>query len=875
MGPGHVAEMISRPPLVERADLLDALTRLADEVGRGRGRLVLLSGEAGVGKSALVAALADRVPRSLVVRRGGCDNVTTPAPLGPFLEAVPELADIPAPTHGEDNAVLFRAATEALGAQPSLVVLEDVHWADGASLDLLRHLGRRIDRTGVVIVATFRSDELDPAHPLRVVLGDLATTPGVERLEVPPLSPAGVEQLAAGTVVDPTGLYARTGGNAFYVTEVLASGTDELPGTVTDAVLARAARLSDGARRTLEAAAVLGPGTDAVLLAHVAARPVEDVDECVARGVLVRHGDTVAFRHELARRAIEATTSFAARRGLHAAALAALVDRGSRDDRRLAHHAEACGDRDAVLAHGLAAADLARILGAHREAAEHYRQVADVLPADAPERADVLDRLANALCLTGHPQEALEVEHAALELHRARQDPVGAGRALRWISRLSWMLGRGAVASQFAHRAIETLEPLGRGHELAMAYSNLAQIHMLSDDVVAAREWGGRALAIADELDDSFVRAHALNNVGTALATGERLDVGTAMLRESLDIALVNGFVDHAARAYCNLSVTLAIHRRYADAEQAMDEGIAYCADRDLDYYGDYITAMRAKTAVERGAFEEAEHLTDRLLAIPHLSVVARIPTVTCRGLLAAVRGEDPTALLAEARRLSKETREPQRLVPVALAVAEAAWIAGRPAEVVSVLDDLWSGNTGQPQAWRTGELGWWLRLVGDTRELPGPAAGPFALMLAGRHREAALTWRELGSPLWAARALATSDDVEDVRRGVGELEALGATGLRNAVLADRRRRGLPAVRGPRPASAEHPAGLTTREVEVLELLAAGLTNAQISAALFVSPKTAGHHVSAVLRKLDAPNRSRAVAVATARGLVGGGAEVG
>jgi DNA-binding CsgD family transcriptional regulator/tetratricopeptide (TPR) repeat protein len=872
---GHVVDTITRPPLVERADLLATMTRLAGEVSRGRGHLVLLSGEAGVGKSALVEALVDAVPTTLDVRRGGCDNVTTPAPLGPFLEAVPELAEVPAPRHGEDNAVLFRAATEALGARPSLVVLEDVHWADGASLDLLRHLGRRIDRTGVVIVATFRSDELGPAHPLRVVLGDLATAAGVERLEVPALTPAGVQQLAAGTVVDATGLHARTGGNAFYVTEVLASGADELPDTVTDAVLARAARLSAGARRTLEAAAVLGPGTDAVLLADVADRPVPCVDECVARGVLVRDGDTVAFRHELARRAIEATTSFATRRDLHAAALAALVARGSHDDRRLAHHAEACGDRDAVLAHGLAAAELARSLGAHREAAEHYRQVADVLPADALERADVLGQLANALCLTGHPQEALEVQHRGLELHRAAQDAVGAGRALRWISRLSWMLGRGAVSGQFAHRAIETLEPLGRSHELAMAYSNLAQIYMLSDDVVGAREWGGRALAIADELDDSFIRAHALNNVGTALATGEQLDVGTGMLRESLDIALVNGFVDHAARAYCNLSVTLATHRHYAAAEQVMDEGIAYCADRDLDYYGDYVTAMRAKTAVERGAFDEAGRLADRLLAIPHLSVVARIPTLTCRGLLAAVRGEDPTALLAEARRLSKETREPQRLVPVALAVAEAAWITGRPDEVVSVLDDLWRGNIGQPQAWRTGELGWWLHLVGDTRELPGPAAGPFALMLAGRHREAARAWRELGSPLWAAKALATSDDVEDVRRGVGELEALGATGLRDAVLADRRRRGLPSVRGPRPASAEHPAGLTTREVEVLELLAAGLTNAQISEALFVSPKTAGHHVSAVLRKLDAPSRSRAVAVATARGLLGRGPETG
>lgn len=859
-----------RSRLVERDDLLAALTRIAAGATGHHGTLVLLSGEAGVGKTALVQALADALPSSLTLRRGACDNVTTPAPLGPFLEAAPELNEVPFSANYEDNAVLFRAASDVLSASPSVVVLEDMHWADGASLDLLRYLGRRIDRLDLALVVTFRNDEIVADHPLRIVLGDLATAAGAVRISVPALTPSGVEQLATavGSGLDASTLHARTGGNAFYVSEVLATGDDDVPATVRDAVLARVSRLGEGARRTLGAAAVLGPGAEADLLADVAGRPVSDIDECVARGVLVTDGVKVSFRHELARRAVEETLNLATRSELHACALTQLRLRGSVDDRRLAHHAEASGDRAAVLEHGPRAAELAAARGAHREAGEHYRTVLAALPPESAMRADVLDRLATELCLTGHAQEALDIEHQALEVHRAVGDVVGAGRALRWISRLSWMLGRGAVSDQFAHRAIEMLEPEGTGHELAMAYSNLAQIHMLSDDTAGAQLWGERALALAAELDDSFVRAHALNNVGSALATHEQVEDGVAMLRESLDIALGQGFVDHAAHAYCNLSVSLSVHRRFAEAEQVMTEGITYAAERDLDYYGDYITAMLAASAIERGAFADAERLTGRLLAIPHLAIVTRIPALTARALLDVVRGTGVGHDLVEARHLADATREPQRLLPVALASAESAWVAGDTHGMTSALDDLWARNAEQPHAWRTGELAWWLRAAGESRELPGPAAPPFDLMLRGCSREAAAMWRTIGSPLWAARALAASDDVDDVRHGLAELEALGAFGIRDAVLRDRHLQGLPGLRGPRPSSAAHSAGLTTREAEVLELLGQGMTNAEIAAALFVSTKTVGHHVSAVLRKLDASSRTRAVAVATARGLL-------
>jgi predicted ATPase len=551
MAANDMSGALPRALMVEREEIVEQLAAIADDAARGRGRLVLLSGEAGVGKTTLVEALLDSVADSLTIRRGASDNVTTPAPLGPFLEAVPELVDVSVPASGEDSSMLFRTATGVLSSPSSVVVLEDLHWADGASLDLLRHLGRRVDRMPLMLVVTFRSDELDDAHPLRMVLGDLATAPGVARIAVPALTRAGVEQLAVavGSGLDVAGLHERTGGNAFHVTEVLAAGSDEVPSTVRDAVLARVSRLSDGARRALDAAAVLGPGADVAILAAVADRPLSDVDECVARGMLRSDGSAVTFRHELARLAVEEALTLESRRELHSRALAELKKRDSTDDRRMAHHAQEADDRDALLEHSLRAADLAAARGAHREAAEHHKTVLGVLSAQSPRRPSVLDSLGNALCLLGRAEEALTIEHEALELHRSSQDPRGAGRSLRRISRLSWMLGRGAVSDQFARRAIEILEPEGPAHELAMAYSNLAQIHMLSEDAGAAGQWGERALAMASDLGDEFVRSHALNNVGSAIATTDDLETGCEMLRESLRIALDHGFVDHAARA--------------------------------------------------------------------------------------------------------------------------------------------------------------------------------------------------------------------------------------------------------------------------------------------------------------------------------------
>ncbi|HEX5165209.1 MAG TPA: AAA family ATPase, partial [Thermomicrobiales bacterium] len=228
--------------LLERGLHLAEFQRLLDGLPEDQGRLVFLGGEAGVGKTALVDALCGTVRPPVRVLRGGCDPLSTPRPLGPLVDIAGGLGDAVPPLLAEHQprAFAFRAVLDGLaGRDPALVIFEDVHWADEATLDLLRYLGRRIGPTRALLIATYRDDEVGSNHPLRVVLGDLATAPAIGRRSLAPLSLESVRELAAGSDLDPVRLHRQTAGNPFFVTEVLAAGEIGIPPTVRDAVMAR------------------------------------------------------------------------------------------------------------------------------------------------------------------------------------------------------------------------------------------------------------------------------------------------------------------------------------------------------------------------------------------------------------------------------------------------------------------------------------------------------------------------------------------------------------------------------------------------------------------------------------------------------------
>jgi DNA-binding CsgD family transcriptional regulator/tetratricopeptide (TPR) repeat protein len=855
--------------LLERDEPLAALRALLDDVLAGHGRLVFVGGQAGVGKTTLVTEFTAESAERAAVRRGSADNITTPAGLGAVVEAVPELAegiDGPAALH---RLSMFRRLRTVLSATPTIVVLEDVHWADRATLDLLVFIGRRLPDLPALIIATLRSDEVDQRHPLSVAMGDLATARGVSRLTLEPLTAFGVAALAAaaGSMLDPDDLFVSTGGNPFYVTEVLASSGSALPESVRDAVTARTARLSTEAQQVLTAAAVLGQRADVSLLVEVSGQEAWAVDECVRRGVLVGDGDGWTFRHEIARVAVEEAVLPAERQALHARALAVLRGHGGSDDRRLAYHAAESGDREATVRHAPRAAVRAARLGAHREAAEQYRLALRAIDPDAPERVDLLEALSYECHLTDQAAEALTARQQLLELLELRGDAAAIGATKRWLSRLSWYLGRGEDSERYAAEAVATLELLGESAALAMAYSNLSQLRMLDADVEEAVVLGRRAIEMAHRVGDVDVEIHALNNVGTALCIADDAVEGRRDLARSLDLALAADAQEHVARAYTNLGSTAVVNRRFVDADRQLRAGIAYCTERDLDSWSLYMVAFLARSLAEQGRLEEAAESAARILRQPHLSPISQIAAAVVGVQVAARRGADAPDLLAQATALAEGTGEAQRLLPVATARIELAWAQGRDDDLADAVHRGWAAAGGHPGIWDLGELAWWSSLAGVAYPPTTPVSEPFALMLAGSWTAAAEAWDALGAFWWAAIARVQSPELDEARVGAVALEAMGATAVRDRVFRDRRAQGLPIPRGPRGGTRGE--GLVSaREMDVLRLLVDGLTDAQIADELFLSPKTVGHHVSSLLRKLDEPTRARAVATAVRRGLV-------
>jgi len=858
--------------LYERAELLEQLAGLQRDAHRGPGRLALVSGEAGIGKTSLVEAFCEAHARTRVIR-GSCDAITPPRAFAPLVDIADTLGGPLAralSVSDRDGVLESFLATLRRHDRPTTIVLEDLHWADDATLDLVRVLGRRLRNLTVFIIATYRDDEVPADHPLRLALGDLPAGV-VTEIQVPPLSTSAIALMARGSDLDPAALHALTAGNPFFATEVIAIGSGRVPPSVRDAVLARAARLSAPARQALDAASVLGPRWAPELLKAVVGCEDRAIEECRARGMLREEAGLAAFRHDLAQQAVRDSLRPAERVRLNARALQVLRSGSAAvDPARLARHAVDAEDADAILVLAPAAGERAAALGAHREAAAHY---AAALPLaarmDRRRHAQLLEAYARECRITDRIDTAVSSQSEAIDRWHRLKDVRREGDCLQALSPMLWYAGDGERALEAAEQAVAMLEPVTpHGPELARAYAALAQRLTNAGDDERGPAMASRALRLANSIGEERVAVHALTTIGLSEAF-LGMETGWTRLEESAKRAKAAGLEEDAARALINLVETGRDLRRYDRADRFRDEAVAYVEDHDLDLYRRRLNGDLAELALERGQWDEAAERADALMTDSRTAPLIRAKGLAVIGRLRARRGDgDPWAPLDEALELVGPAGDHQDLCPTYAARTEAAWLQR---DVTRAAEEARRGlalATRYPNdVWWLGEAGFWAWRTGLIRELPGGTPLPYLLHATGHHHEAGIAWQRVGCPYHQAQALADSAEEADLRNALPLLNALDAQPLARVVRDRLRAIGARSIaRGPRRSTRRHPARLTEREVEVLAQLRDGRSNADIAERLVVSPKTVDHHVSAILRKLGVHDRAAAARRATKDG---------
>jgi DNA-binding CsgD family transcriptional regulator/tetratricopeptide (TPR) repeat protein len=849
--------------LLERGPQLQALREAMTDASTGDGLVLLVTGEPGIGKSTLVRAFLGELAPGTRVFVGACDDLTTPRALGPLRDAVRwrggPLADALAESGNREG--VFNAVIEELShpRDVTLLVVEDIHWADDATLDVLQYVVRRIDSVRALLVLTYRDEELTSEHPLLSLVGASAG-PRVRRLPLSRLSLNAVGELSAERHRDAEAIFAVSGGNPFFVTEMLSLDSDEVPATVVDAVLGRVQQLDADTRRAVERLSVI-PTNVPHRLVDALVGGLEPLSDAEQRGILRVDRERVSFRHEIARRALEQSLQGTRRLAYHRDVLAALRADPAADPAQVLHHAAAVGDVDVIVEVGPGVAEEASCAGAHRQSVGYLDLLLEHIDRFPTARqACLVENHAMESYWTGHVADAVASQRRAVELRRQLPDAEALGDALRWLSRIHWWEGDSEAAEANALEAIAILEAGAPDTAtLAMAYSAHAQLLMLALRDHEAVETAERAVALARRLGEDDVLSHALNNLGTSL---HRLDDarGKTLLQESLAVALRVGADEQACRAYVNLAWGVVDDHEYVEAARILDEGITFAEAREQIAFLSYLHGLRARLELEIGNVRAAEVDASYVLTLPAMTGVTTVPALCVMGRLQARRG-DPGAMatLDRAFVLARRSGELQRLAPVAVARAELAWLdaeIGRSREELRSAYERLVGEVGHADRLRL-ETAYWLWKTGAPVE--ETADHPWVLQIAGRWQEAAARWKELGCPYERALALSEGDDEAALLEALDIVDEMGADETARLFRRQLRERGVRTVpRGRTATTRANPAGLTERQVDVLNLMAEGLTNAEIADRLVVSIRTVDHHVSAILHKLDVSSRQEA-----------------
>ena len=858
--------------LLERGHELKVLRGGLRQAALGQGIGIAVAGESGAGKSAVVASALEDVGRGIRVLRGHCDPLHTPRPLGPFRGlGLSGLSGVETQA-GEGVARLPELCDRVyaeLAVQPTVLVIEDLHWLDEISAELLRFLARRIEAVPLALVVTYRDLEIGPRHPVRPLLGDFATLEGLQTLTLRPLSVDAVRELAVGTTLDPTRLHAVTAGNPFFVTAVVHEPDLPMPGSVRDAVLARIAEIEPEDLEVLQLVATAPDGLDDRVLPWlgVGLPSLRRLDDTA---LLTRSAAGLTFRHELTRLAILSTVPPGGAGVLHTRLLDGLERLEPRDPAVLTHHAVGARDAERALRHARAAAAEAIAASSNTEAAAFIQIALTNLPATAPpaERAVLLAQLTRQLYLTSRLSEAIVAARASIGLWEAAGVPAGVAEAHSAIAVLEHQSGRRRYSDEHAATARAIADTSGVPGTIARVHVDSAMMAVICSDLDHAAEWADRALSIAADagLEDLTIAARMMVEAGPCME-------GDAAARERIlewtHVARRGGWDEQAWRGYIVVFAADFRQCNVRGAERLVDEALVYVTDRDLRVARHWHLSFRALVHLGMGRWSAAREDAELVLADAETTFGSIWPHYVL-GLVALRCGEgDAIVALDDMWAKAVGIDDPQRLLSALCALAEAMWMTGRSdARVTDFAANRLSDLTLPDTRWSAGNLALWLRRLGIAVDVPERVADPYRLVLDGRYTEAAGWWRAAGDPFAEAMSYLDSPDPEHRVLAVALLDKAGAVGTADRLRVELRKDGMASVpQRPRESTRANPGGLTNRQFEVARLLAKGLSNNEIAERLYISLKTADHHVSAILAKLDVPNRRAVVTQAGELGL--------
>ncbi|MGV0643533.1 AAA family ATPase [Mycolicibacterium sp. XJ2546] len=856
--------------LTERARELGELTAAADDARNGAGGVVIVCGESGAGKTSFVDSFAQIWPDRERIIAAACDPLSTPRPLGPIHDLAEQLEDTTQELlrDGARPYEIYSAVFDDFSREPSVVVIDDLHWADQGTVDLLRFVLRRVHRTRSLVVGTVRDDEITTTHPMRALLGDVARAANAKSLTLPPLSIEAVTDLVGDSPIDPTWLHGITGGNAFFVTEMLDHAGTDLPTTVRDAILSRTVGLD-----VLEwdllylLACASGPIPDALLVSlGVTVPTLRALNELK----LIRRSDRgVAFRHDLCRLAVSSVIPPGAEPALHRRMIEAYESASLADPAVITHHVLGTGDPDRIR---LAASDAGRAAarsGAHRQAIEFYRIALDRGgPVSAHTEAELLELLAHEYFLTDQLPDAIAVRNRALRLRQQTDLAAAVSVNHNALAMYEWSDGNRSSAEHHAAQAIAVLEGQSTGPvELALighATATQALIAVMAGDLNRTETLLARARSFARKTDDQALAVWLRVIEGYRGYAGD--GDGRSAVLAALSAAPVH-FDDIYSHAYAGLIYLDVEHRRLEQAAELLDVGLPLSIERDVPLARSWQLGERARMQLFLGDWDDA--LVDAETVLTTQSgQLARAWPLLVRGLIALRRDESGAADIEEQWQLVGRLGEPIRRVAGAAGVVELSWLSGEFGEQLHACRALLEGRPNDGLQWSRGELGMWLHRI-DPAVDAEDVAEPYRLLLTGECEAAADEFLRLSMPYEAALAFVDSADPDLARRGLDMLDRLGANAVAARVRGELRAQGMAVVPARRRSSTlTNPAGLTMRQVDVLRLMGDGLTNAELAERLYLSVKTVDKHVSAILTKLHAGNRREAVRSARALGIL-------